>query len=358
MWSLSNISSAIHNWLNQQFSPTWALIFEMVIAGVCVIGLFAALGLVLVLMERRVAAWIQIRLGPNRVGPMGMLQSLADTVKLLVKEGMTPDGADKFLFNLAPYIAMMVAMLLMAPIAFAKDFQLWDLNIGVLYVSAVSSIMVISILMAGWASNNKYSLMGAMRSGAQIVSYELSAGLSILTIVVLTGSLKVTDIINAQADGWWIFKGHVPVLIAFVIFIIAVTAETNRAPFDLAEAESELTAGFHTEYSGMKFALFFLAEYINVFIVCAVGAILFFGGWMPFHIGHWDAFNHVMDYVPSSIWFFGKTFFLIFIVMWFRWTFPRLRIDQLLNLEWKYLLPISMFNILLATVVAILGWHF
>ena len=358
MWSLSNISSAIHNWLNQQFSPTWALIFEMVIAGVCVIGLFAALGLVLVLMERRVAAWIQIRLGPNRVGPMGMLQSLADTVKLLVKEGMTPDGADKFLFNLAPYIAMMVAMLLMAPIAFAKDFQLWDLNIGVLYISAVSSIMVISILMAGWASNNKYSLMGAMRSGAQIVSYELSAGLSILTIVVLTGSLKVTDIINAQADGWWIFKGHVPVLIAFVIFIIAVTAETNRAPFDLAEAESELTAGFHTEYSGMKFALFFLAEYINVFIVCAVGAILFFGGWMPFHIGHWDAFNHVMDYVPSSIWFFGKTFFLIFIVMWFRWTFPRLRIDQLLNLEWKYLLPISMFNILLATVVAILGWHF
>ena len=358
MWSLSNISSAIHNWLNQQFSPTWALIFEMVIAGVCVIGLFAALGLVLVLMERRVAAWIQIRLGPNRVGPMGMLQSLADTVKLLVKEGMTPDGADKFLFNLAPYIAMMVAMLLMAPIAFAKDFQLWDLNIGVLYISAVSSIMVISILMAGWASNNKYSLMGAMRSGAQIVSYELSAGLSILTIVVFTGSLKITDIINAQADGWWIFKGHVPVLIAFVIFIIAVTAETNRAPFDLAEAESELTAGFHTEYSGMKFALFFLAEYINVFIVCAVGAILFFGGWMPFHIGHWDAFNHVMDYVPSSIWFFGKTFFLIFIVMWFRWTFPRLRIDQLLNLEWKYLLPISMFNILLATVVAILGWHF
>lgn len=358
MWSLSNISSAIHNWLNQQFSPTWALVFEMVIAGVCVIGLFAALGLVLVLMERRVAAWIQIRLGPNRVGPKGMLQSLADTVKLLVKEGMTPNGADKFLFNLAPYIAMMVAMLLMAPIAFAKDFQLWDLNIGVLYISAVSSIMVISILMAGWASNNKYSLMGAMRSGAQIVSYELSAGLSILTIVVFTGSLKVTDIINAQADGWWIFKGHVPVLIAFVIFIIAVTAETNRAPFDLAEAESELTAGFHTEYSGMKFALFFLAEYINVFIVCAVGAILFLGGWMPFHIGHWDAFNHVMDYVPSSIWFFGKTFFLIFIVMWFRWTFPRLRIDQLLNLEWKYLLPISMFNILLATVVAILGWHF
>jgi len=358
MWSLSNISSAIHDWLNQQFNSTWALIMEMVIAGVCVISLFAVLGLVLVIMERKVSAWMQIRLGPNRVGPKGMFQSLADTLKLLVKEGLTPTGADKFLFNLAPFIAMIVAMLLLAPIAFAKDFQLWDLNIGVLYVSAVSSIMVISILMAGWASNNKYSLMGAMRSGAQIVSYELSAGLSILTIVVLTGSLKISDIINSQADGWWIFKGHIPVIIAFVIFIIAVTAETNRAPFDLAEAESELTAGFHTEYSGMKFALFFLAEYVNVFIVCAIGATLFLGGWMPLHIGHWEGFNHAMDWIPSSIWFFGKTFFLIFIIMWFRWTFPRLRIDQLLTLEWKYLLPISMFNILLATAMAILKWHF
>ncbi|MBL7701781.1 MAG: NADH-quinone oxidoreductase subunit NuoH [Ferruginibacter sp.] len=358
MWSLNKISTAIHDWLSATFNPTWTMIFEMVIAGVAVIGLFAVLGLVLVLMERRVAAWMQIRLGPNRVGPFGLMQSMADTLKLLVKEGMTPDGADKFLFNLAPFIAMIVAMLLMAPIAFAKDFQLWDLNIGVLYISAVSSIMVISILMAGWASNNKYSLMGAMRSGAQIVSYELSAGLSILTVVILTGSLNVNDIINAQANGWWIFKGHVPVIISFIIFIIAVTAETNRAPFDLAEAESELTAGFHTEYSGMKFALFFLAEYINVFIVCAIGATLFLGGWMPFHIGSWDAFNHVMDYIPSSVWFFGKTFFLIFVIMWFRWTFPRLRIDQLLNLEWKYLLPISMFNLLLVTAIAILGWHF
>ena len=358
MLSLSNISNTIHNWLSETFNPTMVMIIEMLIAGVCVITLFATLGLVLVLMERKVSAWMQIRLGPNRVGPKGILQSLADTIKLLVKEGLTPNGADKLLFNLAPFIAMIVAMLLMAPIAFAKDFQLWNLNIGVLYVTAVSSIMVISILMAGWASNNKYSLMGAMRSGAQIVSYELSAGLSILTIVVLTGSLNISDIIYSQANGWWIFKGHIPVLISFVIFIIAVTAETNRAPFDLAEAESELTAGFHTEYSGMKFALFFLAEYINVFIVCAIGATLFFGGWMPFHIGNWEAFNHVMDYIPSSIWFFAKTFSLIFLIMWFRWTFPRLRIDQLLDLEWKYLLPISMFNLLLATAIAILGWHF
>jgi NADH-quinone oxidoreductase subunit H len=320
--------------------------------------LFAGLGLVLVLMERKVAARIQIRLGPNRVGPGGMFQTVADTLKLIMKEGLTPDSADKFLFNLAPFIVMMVAMLLLAPIAFAKNFQIWDINIGVLYISAISSLSVIGILMAGWASNNKYSLLGAMRSGAQIVSYELSAGLAVLTIVVLTGSLQISEIIAAQQNGWWIFKGHIPAVIAFVIFIIAVTAETNRAPFDLAEAESELTAGFHTEYSGMKFALFFLAEYINIFIVCAIGATLFLGGWMPLHIGTWEAFNHIMDYIPSSVWFMGKTFLLIFVIMWFRWTFPRLRIDQLLNLEWKYLLPISLLNLLLVAVIAILGWHF
>lgn len=358
MWSLGNITHSIDAWLNESFNPAIALLIEFVIVGTMAIGLFAVLGLVLVFMERKVSAYIQIRVGPNRVGPMGMFQTFADTIKLLLKEGLTPTGSDKFLFNLAPVIAIISAMLLLAPIAFAKDFQMWDLNIGVLYVSAISSVAVISILMAGWSSNNKYSLLGAMRSGAQIVSYELSAGLSILAIVVLVGSLKMTDIVASQETGWWLFKGHIPALIAFVTFIIAATAETNRAPFDLAEAESELTAGFHTEYSGMRFALFFLAEYVNIFIVCAIGATLFLGGWMPFHIGQWTAFNHVMDFIPSSLWFFGKTFFLIFLIMWFRWTFPRLRIDQLLNLEWKYLLPISMFNLLLATAIAIMGWHF
>lgn len=358
MISLEKITNAVHTWLYDMLHPTLALLVEFAIIGVMVIALFAVLGLVLVMMERKVSSWMQLRLGPNRIGPGGWFQTVADTLKLIVKEGMTPNNVDKLLFNLAPFIVIIVAMVIMAPIMFARGFQIWDINIGVLFISAVSSLSIIGILMAGWASNNKYSLLGAMRSGAQIVSYELSAGLSILTIVVLTGSLRVSAIVEAQETGWWLFRGHIPAIIAFVIFIIAATAETNRAPFDLAEAESELTAGFHTEYSGMKFALFFLAEYVNIFVVCAIGATLFLGGWMPFHIGSWTQFNHIMDWIPSSVWFFGKTFALIFVIMWFRWTFPRLRIDQLLNLEWKYLLPISMFNLLLVTIIAIAGWYF
>lgn len=356
--SLEQLTDTIQAWLTQILGSPWDYIAQSVLVGISAITLFALLGLLLVYMERKVAAFMQIRLGPNRVGPKGIFQTTADTLKLVMKEGLTPDGADKLLFNLAPFIVMIAAMLLLAPIAFARNFQIWDINIGVLYLAAVSSVAVIGILMAGWSSNNKYSLLGAMRSAAQIVSYELSAGLSILTIIVLAGDLRISEIIASQQTGWWILKGHIPALIAFVVFMIALTAETNRAPFDLAEAESELTAGFHTEYSGMKFALFFLAEYINIFIGCAIGATLFFGGWMPFHLGDWEAFNTVMDYIPSSIWFLGKTLFLIFVIMWFRWTFPRLRVDQLLNLEWKYLLPISMVNLLVATLIAITGWHF
>lgn len=357
--SFASLASGLHNWLtNTIHSDILVKVTEMVIAGLSLLVFLVPLCFFLGYMERKVAAFMQIRLGPNRVGPKGSLQIVADTVKLLLKEGLTPNASDKFLFNLAPIIVVVACMLVMAPIAFAKNFQLWDLSIGVLYVSSVSSIAVIGILMAGWSSYNKYSLLGAMRSGAQIVSYELSVGLSIISIVVLTGSMRMSDIVMSQENGWWIVKGHIPVLISFVIFIIASTAEINRAPFDLAEAEQELTAGFHTEYSGMKFAMFLLAEYINLFVVSAIAATLFLGGWMPLHIGHWQAFNHIMDFIPSSIWFLGKTFAIIFVIMQFRWTFPRLRVDQLLNLEWKYLLPISMVNVLLVTIMAIMGWYF
>src|SRR5437762_2725971 len=221
-WSLENISHTIDKWLYTTFDPTVAMLIEFLIIAVCVIGLFALLGLVLIMMERKVSAWMQVRLGPNRVGPGGMFQTVADTLKLIVKEGMTPSSADKFLFNLAPFIVMIVSMVVVASLMFAKGFQIWDINIGVLFITAISSVSVIGILMAGWASNNKYSLLGAMRSGAQIVSYELSAGLSIISIVVLTGSLQISDIIASQQNGWWIFKGHIPAIIAFVIFIIAV----------------------------------------------------------------------------------------------------------------------------------------
>lgn len=358
-YSLSGLASKISAWLGAAITNEFLLlVVKLILIGVSLLVFLVALCFFLGYMERKVAAFMEIRLGPNRVGPKGSMQIVADTVKLLLKEGLTPDKADKFLFNLAPVILVVTAMLVVAPIAFAKDFQIWDINIGVLYVSSISSMAVIGILMAGWSSSNKYSLIGAMRSGAQIVSYELSVGLSLISIVVLSGSLQLSEIVESQANGWWIFKGHIPVFIAFVIFIIASTAEINRAPFDLSEAEQELTGGFHTEYSGMKFALFLLSEYINLFVVSAIGATIFLGGWMPFHIGGLDSFNHIMDYIPSSIWFFGKTFLIIFIIMWFRWTFPRLRIDQLLNLEWKYLLPISMINIILVTAMAIFGWHF
>jgi NADH-quinone oxidoreductase subunit H len=271
------------------------MMLEFVIVGASVLGVCVFLAIVFVYMERKVAAFMQIRIGPNRVGPKGVLQAVADVLKLLLKEGITPQASDKFLFNLAPFIVMMVAMLALAPIPFALGLQMYDMNIGVFYVSAVSSISVIGILIAGWASNSKYSLLGAMRSGAQIVSYELSAGLSVIVIVALAGSMSLGDIVESQRTGWWIFKGHIPAIIAFVIFIIAGTAELNRAPFDMAEAESELTAGFHTEYTGMRFAMFFMAEYVNMFTVCAIGATLFLGGWMPFHVGHFEFFNHIMD---------------------------------------------------------------
>ncbi len=354
----SPLTQSIHEFLVESLPPTMVTVAEWSLIGITLIAFVALSVMGLVYIERKVAAFFQLRIGPNRVGKWGILQTVADFVKLLMKEHITARAADKFLFNLAPFIIVIAAFLAIGAIPFAMGLQIMDINIGVFYITAVSSIGVLGILIGGWAGNNKYSLIGALRSGAQIISYEISATLSLLAIVVLAGDLQLSAIIESQQDGWWIFKGHIPALIAFVIFLIAGTAETNRGPFDMAEAESELTAGFHTEYSGIKFAMFFLAEYVNLFIIAAVGATVFLGGWMPFHIGTWEAFNGIMDYVPSVVWFFGKTGFIIGLIMWFKWTFPRLRIDQLLVLEWKYLLPINLVNLLVVAFIAMMGWHF
>lgn len=358
LYDFSGLTGSIHQWLSGMMSPGWVTFTELVLIGLVFLLFFALLGLFLVYLERKVCAIIQNRVGPNRVGKWGLLQTIADLIKLLIKELIPIRKSDKFLFNLAPFIVIIASLMAMAALPFAKGLQAIDFNIGVFYVMAVSSLGVVGILLAGWSSNSKYSLIGAMRSGAQIVSYELSVGLSLLAIVVFSGSMQLSTIIESQANGWWLFKGHIPAFIAFIIFLIASTAEINRGPFDLAEAESELTAGFHTEYSGIKFAFFFLAEYINMFIVAAIAATVFLGGWMPLHIGNWEGFNHVMDFVPPIVWFFLKTFFIIYVIMWFKWTFPRLRIDQLLTLEWKYLLPVSLVNIVLIAFLVLMGWHF
>jgi NADH-quinone oxidoreductase subunit H len=358
IYDFTSFTEWIDKSLHNSMSPFWTTITEMLIIGVLILLFYALVGLFLVYAERKVCAFMQNRLGPNRVGPFGIFQTIADLFKLLFKELIPIKNADGFLFNLAPFIVIIASFMAIAAIPFAKGLHAIDLNIGVLYVIAVSAMGVIGVLLAGWSSNNKYSLIGAMRSGAQIVSYELSVGLSIITIVILAGSMQLSVIVEAQRDGWFIFKGHIPAFLAFIVFLISSTAETNRGPFDLAEAESELTAGYHTEYSGIKFAFFFLAEYINMFIVASIAATVFLGGWMPFHVGHWDGFNHIMDFIPPFIWYIGKTFFVIFLMMWFKWTFPRLRIDQLLTLEWKYLLPINLVNVLIMAFIVLMGWHF
>ncbi len=313
--------------------------------------LYAVLALFYILFERKVCAYFQCRLGPNRVGPWGLMQSIADMFKILIKELISLNHIDKFLFALAPYLVIIASMLAFAVLPWGNGLQIIDFNVGIFFLLAVSSIGVLGILLAGWSSNNKFTLIGALRSGAQMVSYELSMGLCVVTMVVMAGTMSVGGIVEAQNHLWFIFSGHVPAIIAFVIFMIAGTAETNRGPFDLPEAESELTAGYHTEYSGIHFGFFYLAEYLNLFIVSGVAALLFFGGWMPLHIPGLDAFNHIMDYIPSFVWFIGKAIALSFIIIWFKWTFPRLRIDQLLTLEWKYLLPINLFNLVLMVLV-------
>ncbi len=357
-YDFTALTHNIHVGLVEGFSPFMATTLEWVIVGTAYLLFVALFGLLLVYAERKVCAAFQQRLGPMRVGYWGLLQTIADFIKLLMKELIMPRKADRFLYNLAPFIVIIASFLAIAVIPFAPGLQSLDFDIGLFYLTSVSSVGVIGILLAGWSSNNKYSLIGAMRSGAQILSYELSVSLSLLAMIVFAGSMQFSTIVEGQRDGWYLFTGHIPSLVAFIVFLIAGTAETNRGPFDLAEAESELTAGFHTEYSGIKFAFFFLAEYINLFIISAVAATVFLGGWMPLHFGHLDAFNHAMDVIPPLVWFFLKVFGVIFIIMWFKWTFPRLRVDQILTLEWKYLLPINLINILLMAFIVLTKFHF
>ncbi len=342
----------ITDWLMKYMSADAAFYTELVIVAAIYLAVFAIFGLFLVWMERRVAGFFQLRLGPNRVGPMGLLQTIADALKLVTKELTGTKKADSYLYRLAPYFVIVTALMSMAVLPFSAELQAFDINIGLFFIASVSSVGVIGIFLAGWASNNKYSLIGGMRTGIQMISYELSVGMVIVTMATLAGSLRMSEIVELQKDGWFIFSGHISAIIAFALFMIAGTAESNRTPFDLVEAESELGAGFHTEYSGMNFAYYFLAEFINMFIISAVAVVIFFGGWLsPFGI---------TDSIPymGVFWFMLKTLFIIFLMMWFRWTFPRLRIDQLLTLEWKYLIPINMVNIVLMALLVWLGLTF
>lgn len=358
MFDFSIVTSWIHGFLTSVMPVELAVFIECVAIGVCLLLAYAVIAIIMIFMERKVCAAFQCRLGPVRVGPWGTLQLFADVFKMLIKEIVTIRHADKFLYNLAPYIVILSSILAFACIPVNKGMEILDFNVGVFFLMAASSIGIVGVLLAGWSSNNKYSLIGAMRSGAQMISYELSVGLSILTIVVLTDTMQFSEIVERQADGWFIFKGHLPAVIAFIIYLIAGNAEVNRGPFDLPEAESELTAGYHTEYSGMHFGLFYVAEFVNLFIVSAIAATIFLGGWMPLHIPGLDGFNHVMDYIPGFVWFFAKALFVVWLLMWIKWTFPRLRIDQILTLEWKYLIPIGLFNLLLMVVCVVFGWHF
>lgn len=358
MYDFSNITMWIHNLL-MSFLPEWgALLIEFVLIGIAILALYCILALFLIYFERKVAGAFQCRLGPNRVGPFGIFQSIADMLKILIKELIYLKNIDHFLFNLAPFFVLVASMLTFACLPWGRGLQVINYDVGVFFMLAVSGLGIIGVLLAGWASNSKYTVIGAMRAGAQMISYELSIGLSILTIVAISGTMSVTGIVEAQYEGWFLFRGHIPALIAFIIYLVAGSAEINRGPFDMAEAESELTAGYHTEYSGIHFGFYYLAEYLNLFIMGGIATTLFLGGWMPLHIPGWESFNTIMDYIPSIVWFLGKSIVVVWISMWFRWTFPRLRIDQLLKLEWKYLLPISLVNLAIMSVIVALGWHF
>ena len=339
-------------------SSFWAILIECVLVGVFILAAYAILAILLIFMERKVCAAFQCRLGPMRVGPWRIFQVIADVLKMLIKEIFAVDKADKLLYSIAPILVLIGSVGAFSFMPWNKGATILDFNVGIFLMTAISSIGVIGIFIAGWSSNNKYSVISAMRGAVQMISYEMSLGLCLIAAVVLTGTMQVSGIVEAQSGpfGWLIFQGHIPAIIAFVVFLITGNAEANRGPFDLAEAESELTAGYHTEYSGMGFGFFYLAEYLNLFIVAGVASMVFLGGWMPIHIGV-EGFDKVMDYIPGIVWFLGKAFALVWVLMWIRWTFPRLRIDQILKLEWKYLMPLSLLNLVIMTIVVAFGWY-
>ena len=310
------------------------------------------------LLERKVIGWIQVRLGPMRVGPYGTLQPIADVLKLLLKEDITPARADKWVYKAAPIIVLVPALIVFAVIPFGETVRLFgrdiplyvaDINVGLLYIVSVASIGIYGIILGGWASNSKYSLLGSLRSSAQLISYELAVTMTLVSVIMTAGSLSMVKIVEAQqSSGLW-FAFVQPV--AFVIFFIGGLAETNRAPFDLPEGEQELVAGFFTEYSGIRFALFFLAEYANMIVVSSVATTLFLGGWL--HPFPGVAVFGFLGFIPGWIWFLLKTFVLLYLFIWIRATFPRYRYDQLMRLGWKVLIPLAIVNMVVTGIVKV-----
>ena len=296
----------------------------------------------LTLAERKVIGYMQIRIGPNRVGYKGLLQPFADVLKLLVKEVIVPSGANKFLFMLAPVLAIMPALAAWAVVPFSAELVLADVNAGLLYVMAITSMGVYGVIIAGWASNSKYAFLGAMRSAAQIVSYEIAMGFALVCVLMMSGSLNLSTIVNEQKSGWGLLGWNlIPLLPMFLVYFIAGVAETNRAPFDVAEGESEIVAGFHVEYSGMAFAVFFLAEYANMILVSALASTMFLGGWLS-----------PVPFIPDGFpWLAIKVAFLLFCFLWFRATFPRYRYDQIMRLGWKVFIPLTIVWLVLVSAL-------
>lgn len=350
--------SIITQWFDELLRNTlglgdlWSILIECIVVGLLIIVGYALLAIALIFMERKVCAYFQCRLGPMRVGPWGILQVFADVLKMLIKEIFVVDKADKLLYFLAPFLVITASVGTFSFLPWNNGASILDFNVGIFLVTAISSIGVVGIFLAGWGSNNKYSVISAMRAAVQMISYEMSLCLCLITAVILTGTMQMSGIVEAQTGPWnWlIVQGHLPAIIAFLVFLVAGNAEANRGPFDMAEAESELTAGHHTEYSGMGFGFFYLAEYLNLFVISGLAATVFLGGWAPINIGV-EGFDNVMNDIPGVVWFLGKTFFLVWVLMWIRWTYPRLRIDQILKLEWKYLMPLALLNLVLMTVV-------